>query len=118
MPHSLAEPRKLALGRNQGGRRPQLHDLASNQGGPKRIELLNAARIALEAEAQGNDAFDNDAFCEEHSAIFDALSFERPNTAGEIGILLNAAGFHLDMLLNGVEEEESATARQARGEKV
>jgi hypothetical protein len=90
-------------------------DLASNQGVSNRIELLDAARIALEAEAEG---IDNDAFCEEHSAILDALSFERPKTAGEIGIMLHAAGFHMDMLMNGVEEEESAPARRARGEKV
>ena len=75
--------------------------VTQSQGGPNRssskIELLNAARIALEAEAEAEE-IDNDAFCEEHAAIFDALSFERPKTAGEVGIMLHAAGFHMDML--------------------
>jgi hypothetical protein len=62
---------------------PSSQDYRASKRRLSKIELLDAARIALEAEAEADDAFDNDAFCEEHSAIFDALSFERPKTAGE-----------------------------------
>ena len=100
---------------------PNIGEFQSNPGGsnnrPSKIELLEAARIALEAEAEAEE-IDNDAFCEEHSAIYDALSFERPKTGREIEIMLRALDHHTDMLLNGVMEEESPTARQERGAKV
>jgi len=88
-----------------------------------RIELLNAARAGLDAEAEakelevGPDAYQeafNDAYCSE----CDAISFQRPKTEREIGIMLRALDFHFDLLMNGGPETKNEDARQARGEKV
>ena len=101
--------------------------VTQSQGGPNRspskIELLNAALIALDAEAEtkenevGLDAF-TDAYCSQVDAIFDALSFERPKTEREIAIMLRAADHHADLLANTVSEPGDEADRRSRGDKL
>ena len=64
---------------------PSSQDYRASKRRLSKIELLDAARIALEAEAEADDAFDNDAFCEEHSAISSIflLQFRLPILASE-----------------------------------
>ena len=93
---------KLELGSSNGHFEMITETTSTPAARPSRIELLNAALIALDAEAEtkeneiGLDAF-VDAYCDQVDAIFDALSFEQPKTAREIGVMLRAANHHADV---------------------
>jgi len=51
-------------------------------------------------------------------AIFDALSFEQPKTAREVGVMLRAADHHVDLLANTVSEPGDEADRRSRGDKL
>jgi hypothetical protein len=81
---------------------------------PSRIELLNAARLNLDAEEAEKIGDTSDTYCEHYDAIVTAMSFEQPKTELEVAIMLDIALFDADLLTAGCADEEHHAARLER----
>jgi hypothetical protein len=78
--------------------------------------MLNAGRIAIEAEL-GNlhvsDLHQLDGLLNGLDATLERLSTLKPSTMREIGILVDAAAYEVDLIANSVAED--GEARRHRG---
>jgi hypothetical protein len=80
------------------------------------IETLADGRAAIERKLgtlQGSEP-ELDVLLDGLDAAMIRMSFLKPQTPREISALVNAAAYHVDLLLNGPENEDGE-ARAARG---
>jgi hypothetical protein len=106
---------------------------------PSAIEMLNATRIALSDEYERLESAETairkhgtpeadilylqiglrlDAIVEDLDGIFSSLALQQPKTAREIGIMLRALDFHMDLAAYGFAEREDEEKRKKRGDMV
>jgi len=133
MPHAIVSPAEVDVETRLGG------STWNPAEAPSAIEILNATRIALSDEYERLESAETairkhgtleadilyleivlrlDAIVEDLDGIFSSLALQQPKTAREIGIMLRALDFHMDLAAHGFAEREDEEKRKKRGDMV